>query len=482
MFKGCLFMNAFFSRGFMVTMTIYAGIHFIEFFHPSERLEDFLSLMGMAALLFAFLHTRMRQMTLPLCLTLSAMAIMLITSSGSAFFHGLWEGLRQMRALVGLLFIVPIVSWVLRYEPYIEDVMIFFRKQLNGSKRFYGGVMAVIQIINYFVLIGTIPIMYQFVHTFLKGKKGEVWETYRTSAVMRGFALGTLWIISIPSFSYAIQSTGASLTLAILQGFLVTVAGIILALIFLHVQEKRGGLDLSAGIQEEIDRVLKDGSPHGLVKQKVIEFMILFVSLFGSILVIHLIFHWDLLVVIPLVVLGWTLIYFLIKGNLVRFLQESKYYVLRGIPLKAKEMSIFLSAGLLIYALNASGWGQIVVESIYQLTDGIPGFNFLWVLPLIVVMLGLMGLSPLTVMVLLGGIVQSIDLPYPPELILLSLTMGSVITILLSPLVIPVIIISNENGRTPWQNAFKSNWAYAIVFYFVVETYAQCMLWLGVLS
>ncbi|MDQ0218054.1 hypothetical protein ELQ35_01480 [Peribacillus cavernae] len=439
-----------------------------------------LSLFGILSLLVTFFYMKPRVMILPLFLTISSIAIMLLSSKGN-IFPGIWEGILQMRALISLLFIVPIVSWVLRYEPYIEEVMIFSRKHLNNSKSFYGGIMSVTQLVSYFIIIGAVPIMFQFVHTFLKGKKGEIWDTFKATTVLRGFALSSLWIISVPSFSYAVQSTGASLSIAILQGFSVSLAGTALAIGFLYFQEKKDPSILSKGIQEEFNRVLSVKKTDRITYRIVIEFIILFLSLLVPIFVIHLTLHWDLLIVIPLVVLAWTFIYFLTKRDLYRFFTEGKYYITRGVPQKGKEMSIFFSAGLLIYALNISGWGKEFVEGVYYLTEKLPLINFLWVLPLIIVMLGSIGLGPLMSMVLVGGIIQNIDSPYPPELILISLTIGSALSIMLSPLVAPVIILSGANGRSPWNNSFKNNWAYACTFYLLVEAYVQLMLWSDIL-
>ena len=102
----------------------------------------------------------------------------------------------------------------------------------------------------------------------------------------------------------------------------------------------------------------------------------------------------------------------------------------------------------------------------------------LYLLPFIVIILGLMGLGPLTVMVLVAGILTTLDLPYPPELIVLAITSGSVISILLSPLILPLIVLSNANGLSSLKNGIKNNWKFALVFYGLTQTYIQIMIYL----
>lgn len=85
---------------------------------------------------------------------------------------------------------------------------------------------------------------------------------------------------------------------------------------------------------------------------------------------------------------------------------------------------------------------------------------------------------PSTIMVLIGGILEHIILPYPPELIVLSLSTETVFAILLSPVIVTSLIISSLNGRTPWENSFQSNWRFALLFYIVSQVYIQFMVWL----
>ncbi|WP_370459694.1 hypothetical protein [Oceanobacillus sp. AG] len=94
------------------------------------------------------------------------------------------------------------------------------------------------------------------------------------------------------------------------------------------------------------------------------------------------------------------------------------------------------------------------------------------------IILGFFGLGPLTVMVLVGGILGNLDLPYPPEIIVLAVTSGSAISILLSPLIMPVITLNGANGLSGFKNGIRFNWKYALVLYVVVQIYVQLMvLW-----
>src|SRR5699024_3949548 len=102
-----------------------------------------------------------------------------------------------------------------------------------------------------------------------------------------------------------------------------------------------------------------------------------------------------------------------------------------------------------------------------------PFINILYFLPFMVIILGFFGLSPLTAMVLLGGILESIQLPYPPELIVVAITLGSPISILLAPLIMQIIAYSGVNALRGFKNVIRFNWKYALILYIVGQIYVQ---------
>lgn len=152
---------------------------------------------------------------------------------------------------------------------------------------------------------------------------------------------------------------------------------------------------------------------------------------------------------------------------------DGKNYFSNGISRQAQQFSILLSAGLMIYALNRSGTGAYVIDGMNYITELIPFLNILLLLPFILIVLGFIGLGPLPVIVLVTGILEGAVLPYPPELIVLAVTSGSVISIILSPFVMPVIILSSLNGLSGIRNGIRFNLRYAIAFYIMVQLFIQ---------
>ncbi|MFB4474081.1 hypothetical protein ACDI16_14265 [Oceanobacillus caeni] len=469
-------MQSFFSLGIRITIVLFTILHFITYFFDSRFFTLILSIFGFGIFTFTILKLHIKHIKMPFGLLVVGLIILVF--SGEFVVDGLLNGLIQMRNMIGLLVIVPMISWVLRSEDYIESIMSYAHNFVDTSRKFYLGIISFTQIIAYFLLFGSITMMYQFVNGILKNEHGEPWENYKGTALLRGFSLSVMWVISIPSFAYVVEVMDASLGISILQGLGISIVGVVIALIFSYFEEKRYGVDLTAGLQMEIDDVLHHANQR-YVKRYTIEFLVLFLTLFGSILILQAYIHIELLVLIPLVVVVWVVSYYIVKRRPKQLTQEIYSYVSKNIEYQAYQVCMMLGAGILIYALNQTSFAQMVVDGIYSLQELIPFLNILYFLPFIIIILGFFGLGPLTVMVLVAGILESIHLPYARELVVLAITSGSTISILLSPLIMPVIVLSSENGLSALKNGIRFNWKYAVVIYVLVQVYVQTKVYLG---
>ncbi|MFC4023517.1 hypothetical protein ACFOUV_06745 [Oceanobacillus longus] len=463
--------------GLTISIIIFTILHFYTYFYENTILLNLLSISGIGIFFFAVIIYTPPKIKMPFGLFIVGMIILIF--SDTSMIQGVRDGFLQMRNMIGLLVIVPMISWVLREEPYLEAIMGFGHRLLNTSRKFYFGIISFTQIIAYFLLFGSIPMMYQFVNMILKDEKGEAWEHFKGTAVLRGFALSVMWVVSIPSFAFVVETMDANLGITIVQGMIVSTIGIFVALIFSKFEEKKYGVDLTAGLTTEIEDLLSHSSNKKEMNRHVIEFAVLFISLFGSIFILNAFVEVELLVLIPLVVMVWIGTYYVIKRKINNFFHTAKSYVQKDMARQSYQLCVMLGAGILIFALTQTGFASFVVNGIYSMQEILPFLNVLYFLPFMVIILGFVGLGPLTVMVLVAGILETIYLPYPPELIVLAVTLGSSISILLSPVLMPIIILSGANGLSGFKNGVLFNWKYALVIYVLVMGYVQGRVYLG---
>ena len=460
-----------------ISILAYAVLHFTTVFWENLFLEKVLALFGVSLFILAFIYLGIRKFKLPLFILTLGITILIFSQNN--LIEGIENGMRQMRGIVGFLIIMPLISSVLREEPYIEDIMALFSKFIDTSKRFYASIVAFTQIIAYFLLFASIPMMHQFVNVILKKQTSLIWEKYKATALLRGFALSTMWVISIPSFIYAVETLGASLSITILQGFGMAILGSIMAVIFAYVNEKRSKVNLTPELRIAIAEAVKNASPQDVRIKKVIEFALLFISLFGTVFLLHFLFDFSLMILIPIIIIFWVISFYVIKGRANKLSDVFTKYVKYDLTNQSYQLNIMLTVGVLIFALNQTNFPNFVVDSIDYIQGTYPFINVLYLLPFIIIFLGFIGLGPLTVMVLVAGILESMSFPYPPEILVLALTSGSVISILISPLIMPVIVLSASNKLSLFTNGIKFNWKFAITFYIVVQIYLQLAVHFG---
>lgn len=465
-------MNNFTQFSLRWAVILYTIIHFIAFFWENTLLLTLLSFSGIVLFISSFFYHNIKKFKLPLFILMIASVVSIV--SGEPLQEAYFYGVLQMRNIIGLLIIVPLVSWVLHEEPYIEDMMSMFYRFVHTGRKFYFSLVAFTQVIAYFLLFGAIPIMYEFVNVILGKQTSKAWEMYKGTALLRGFGLTTLWVISIPSFIFAVETLEAPLGIAVVQGFVIALLGTLLATLFSYFHEKQTGVAMTPILQENITNILQKASANSVVRRRnVFEFIGLFLLLFGSIFLIHHFFGVPLMIVIPLAIIFWIGIFYLFKRKAYKLPTIVNDYVHDGMLKQTYQLNVMIAVGVLIFSLRKTNFATVLVDGLQFVENHWPLINPLFLLPFLVIILGFFGLGPLTVMVLVAGIVSDMNLPYSPELIVLAITSGSVISTIISPVVMPVIILSASNGLSILTNGIKANWKYSVTFYIIVQLYIQ---------
>src|SRR5699024_7075566 len=163
---------------------------------------------------------------------------------------------------------------------------------------------------------------------------------------------------------FVVETMDAALAISIIQGMRLASCGDILGVILSHFEVRKYGIDLTAGSEEEIELIVRATPDNEQRNRYIIEFAILFITLFGSIFFLHAIQSVELLVLIPLVVGIWIMVYYVLNNRLKKLMKEAKTYVLEDMDKQSYQLSMMLGAGMLIYALNQTGFANFVVNGI----------------------------------------------------------------------------------------------------------------------
>src|SRR5699024_10781704 len=167
--------------GLRISILTFFILHSFTSFFSFPILLYILSVSGILIFIFTFCTISLNKFKLPLFILISG--IIILINSEAYSLNGVFEGIIQMRNVIGLLIVIPLISWVLQEEPYIEDLISVFHKLVNSSAKFYITLMSLTQVLTYFLLFGSMTMLYPFIDMFLKDQKSEGWNYYKSTVL-----------------------------------------------------------------------------------------------------------------------------------------------------------------------------------------------------------------------------------------------------------------------------------------------------------
>ncbi|WNF36799.1 hypothetical protein RJD24_20770 [Bacillaceae bacterium IKA-2] len=391
-------MIQFLNKLFVGALITFILIYFLLTIWKEPFLIELLSATGLMMLLSIFIVLPKRDLLLPVLLIILSMMIVWITSSSPIV---LWIGLREMSAIIPLIILISLVSWIIGHRPYVKALMTLGKKRITTPIRFFSFVAVITHFISSFMTVGGIAFVYQM---FRHEKKSSVsdlaWDFTLSTAIMRGFTLTVLWTAVHPAFAYGIAGTNAPLLPTMLKGLGLAFIGFVISIIIYWLQMKQK--QVSADLIPELS-VSSEEKMDGLIR----EFLFWVLLLMAGIFILNQWFHLDILLSVPVVIVSVTTLYFVSNQAVSQYKKLWFQLVTVDLGKKKKEIFLILSAGLLVGTLKETGQGHELFEYFLFAVDWL-NINILIGLTFAVIMLGFSGIPPIPAMVLISGILVTI--------------------------------------------------------------------------
>jgi hypothetical protein len=455
----------FLNKLFVTALITFILLYFISTMWKEPLIIELLSAMGLLMLVSIFIVIPKRGLILPILLITLSIIIVWFTSSSPIV---LWIGLREMRAIITLVILISLVSWIIGHRPYVKALMTFGEKRITTPTRFFSLIAVLTHFISSFMTVGGIPFAYQMFYNTKKLSVSQLsWDFTLSTAIIRGFSLTVLWTAVHPAFAYGIAGTNAPLLPTMLKGFGLACMGFVISIIIYRVQMKQKQItvdlipDLSISSDVQLD---------GLVSK----FLFWVSLLMGGIFITNQWLHFDILLSVPVVIVIVTTLYFISNQSMSQYKQLWFRLVTVDLGKKKKEMFLMLSAGLLVGTLKETGYGHDLFGYFLTTVEWL-NINILIGLTFVVILLGFCGFPPIPAMVLLSGILVNVPGGYSPDIVALSLLLGVSVTLFIAPVTVPLLLISSLNGRSLAENGFRWNILFGVTFLLVGVLYIQLL-------
>jgi hypothetical protein len=209
-------------------------------------------------------------------------------------------------------------------------------------------------------------------------------------------------------------------------------------------------------------------------RRQVGEFTVVLLIFLGSVVAIH---EWTgigLLALVPLVGLLLTVVGFFAFGAGARLHSELIGYLYKSLPPKSVEISLVLAIGFFTSGVQAAPVTRAVLQGLQEALAGRPGLVMI-VLPLLIIGLGFCGITPTVAVLFVTGALRAGALGVLPVAVVGAISLGQVVGLVITPVALPLFLLSSLARAEPITVGLYWNWRYAIGLFIAAQVVLQ--LW-----
>lgn len=253
--------------------------------------------------------------------------------------NGISEGIFLILPLLCLITLAPLLSIPLRLGGYFESVSAFLRNLLNQPKKLYAGITGTLFLLAPILNLGSVRIINDFLEEL------KLPSAMSAKSYLVGFSTAVMWSPYFASVSLVLHYLHIPFKEYIQYGIGLSLLSLLLGNILFAVWEKRH--PLSNGLTQKAP--LEKKYYHQLMK--LVFFVLILMS---SCLAIEGITHWSMIVIVCLVSILVPVLFGILSADWKRMIPQLVDFRDRTVPMMNNEIMLFMSAGMLAFALKGT--------------------------------------------------------------------------------------------------------------------------------
>ena len=354
------------------------------------------------------------------------------------------DGVSYMLNIAAILVIMQLFILPIRLGEYEESIDYCIRHVFKSERVIYLFTMFITHLFSSFLLFGTIPVMLSLLASPLKSTVSN-YQKFTVTAISRGYALVVMWTPGGVNMLLALTATGAQWSDVFLPSLTISLMGLSISYLM-----QRG--QLSNRLQSDVDeeKIKEAGAGRKAAKKILVIFfivvaLVILIFFFGTLQIGD---NTSRIMLAGLILsLCWLATFFRRPDLKVVF----KEYLTQWLPKTVDLAVLYIGMGVFSKALDASG---LLNELYPYIGTGVTYFG-LFALPIIsffVFLLSMLGLHPFVIIIILGNIIMSLQLPFlTPAMVAVALAFGSTASYMLSPFAGIVLTTAKYLDTTPYQ-------------------------------
>lgn len=377
-----------------------------------------------------------------------------------------------MLNLLTLFAIVPILAIPIKLGNYADGIQNVIKKKVKHSGQLYMVTSGVSYFFSCFMNLATLPMTYYSIQPSVKLFSIFSKERFMSRAVTHGFAMPLLWTPVTPIVGIIIEMTGVNWGEMLQFLIPLSIAGLLLDWFMgVWISSKRHNHnnalltdEIAVSLDHEVEEAVEE-------KKGRLIYILIAILLFNA--VISILEYWSkasFLFLVSILVIPFASIWSISLRKTKQFKQALQEHFQTHLMKMKEQFFIFLSAGFFISAIDVSNTDKLIHSWIISLKGVIGTEGFLFILPLIPLVLAFTGIHPAVAVALMAGALDPVVLGISPKLLTVAMLGGAVSAFLMGPYNATIGLMSTIINESPfrisnWNSAFTVSYLALLAVY-----------------
>lgn len=455
---------------FIITILVYL----ISIFYAIPSIQFVVSSLSLLIIIVSFFKTK--RFVQVLGLVFISTGVILLIYHGASFLQFI-NSFGLLLNLLTLFALIPILGIPIRLGKYANQINKIVNEKVKTPEKLYAMTSTLSYSLSFFMHVATLPVVYYAMRpaTDLFNIKNR--EKFMTHSILHGFTMPLLWTPTAP-IVIAVLTLNEISWIKMLPYFIpLSVSGFILNLIlgFRLLKKENNEKSITQHHKEIADKVDSEeqeaGGPVSTVILGIISFFII-------IFLAELLTPLDILFIVTIVVIPFSLAWSLLIKQGKQFLKECQDHFVSKMLTLTDQFYIFLAAGFLISTTRLTGTDESIRVLLGHVSHLIGSGVFVTLLPLVPLLLAFIGMHPIVSLSLMAEALNADLLGVSREVLTISMASGAVTAFLMGPYNATIGLMSTITGENPYAIS-RWNTQFTIGFLIIVIALLMTLQMIG---
>jgi hypothetical protein len=253
---------------------------------------------------------------------------------------GISNGIFMILPLLCLITLAPLLSTPLRLGGYFESVSYLLRNLLHQPKKLYAGITGTLFVLSPILNLGSVRIINDFLEEL------KLPPAMSAKSYVVGFSTAMLWSPYFASVTLILHYQNVPYSEFFFYGISFSILSLVVGNLLFVYWEKRNPMRI-----EGAGQFVRFGKSD---KNNILKLILFVILLITSCLLIESFTHWSMVVIVCLLSVIVPLFFGLVSRSWKALLPYLRDYRDRTVPMLNNEIMLFMSAGMLAYALKGT--------------------------------------------------------------------------------------------------------------------------------